>query len=207
MSDDVRSKTYDQENINQVRIDDDSESDAIPETIPLDQQDQKFEIPARVLGDEEATKRYLKTLRRQIQDKKRKEQHVDESEPLPPHVQDLYERSTKQVPKKEHKKVKRVLTKYANTFAKSPTDMGQTTWIRHDIETGDHPPVRQRPRRLRLEQRDEVQKQIKTLQEQGLIRPSTSEWASNVVLVKVLSFLSKSWKIWTQYLVVLLNLV
>ena len=68
--------TYDQENINQVRIDDESESDAIPETIPLDQQDQKFEIPARVLGDEKATKRYLKTLRRQIQDKKRKEKHL-----------------------------------------------------------------------------------------------------------------------------------
>ena len=44
--------------------------------------------------------------------------------------------------------------------------------------------MRQRPRRLRFEQRPILQQTIADLQEQKRIRPSTSEWASNVVLVK-----------------------
>ena len=44
--------------------------------------------------------------------------------------------------------------------------------------------MRQRPRRLRYEQRPVLQNTIRDQQEQGRIRPSNSEWASNVVLVR-----------------------
>ena len=171
------------ETVNELNEDEDSDVD-FPETIIPEKNDKNFEIPATVLNDKEALKRHLKMLKRQARDERRREFKIENDEGLPPHVQDLYDRAVKDVPKSEHSKVKKLIIKYANTFAKTSTDMGQTTWIKHDIETGDHSPVRQRPRRLRIEQRDEVQKQIKALQQQGLIRPSTSEWASNVVLVK-----------------------
>ena len=143
-----------------------------------------MEIPARVLQDKEATKRFLKALRRQERDRKRLETKTTDSDKLPDHVVDLYQRSVKQVPKNFHKRIHEVIAKNAGVFAKSTSDMGRTTWVKHDIDTGTHSPVRQRPRRLRHDQKEEIQKQIKNLQESGLIRPSESEWASNVVLVK-----------------------
>ena len=163
---------------------DESDFDDLPVTAPANDLGRKVEIPAHVLCDKEATKRYLKALRRQERDRKRLEEAANATEELPEHVVDLYERSIKQVPKDYHKKIHKIIAQHSRVFAKSAGDMGRTTWVRHDIDTGDHSPVRQRPRRLRHDQKSEIQKQIKNLQEAGLIRPSESEWASNVVLVK-----------------------
>ena len=171
--------------INEVEADDEeSDWDDLPENTSNEKTDRKVEIPARVLQDKEATKRYLKALRRQERDRKRLEAKPNKTEELPDHVVDLYQRSIKQVPKNFHKRIHEVIAKNAAGFAKSTSDMGRTTWVKHDIDTVNHSPVRQRPRRLRHDQKEEIQKQIKNLQESGLIRPSESEWASNVVLVK-----------------------
>ena len=171
--------------VNQVLDESGSESDVIPETLPLPKDSQrKFEIPAHVLESKEATRRYLKDLHREARDLKRRTETQHEAGDMPDHVRDLYERSIKEVPKEYHKRIHEIITKHAKGFAKSSTDMGRTTWVKHEVETGDHSPVRQRPRRLRHDQKEEMQKQIRALQENGLIRPSNSEWASNVVLVK-----------------------
>ena len=164
--------------------DEDSDFDDLPVTAPAKDLDRKIEIPAHVLCDKEATNRYLKSLRRKERDRKRLEETATTTEKMPDHVVDLYERSIKQVPKQYHKKIHQIIAQNSRVFAKSAGDMGRTMWVKHDIDTGDHSPVRQRPRRLRHDQKAEIQKQIKNLQEGGLIRPSESEWASNVVLVK-----------------------
>ena len=95
-----------------------------------------------------------------------------------------YNRTIQLIPKEYHKNVHDIFTKHAKAFSKNSADIGKTTYVKHDIDTGTNSPVRQRPRRLRIDQRPEVKKQIEALAENGLIRPSTSEWASNVVLVK-----------------------
>ena len=155
----------------------DSDSDVMPETLPTTPKENKkiYEIPEHVLQDKEATKRYLKDLRREARDVRRRVEDVNREGDLPEHVIDLYERSIREVPEKYHRKIRDVIAKHAQVFAKSSTDMGRTNWVKHDIETGEHSPVRQRARRLRHDQRDEIQKQIKALQENGLIRPSKSE--------------------------------
>jgi len=56
--------------------------------------------------------------------------------------------------------------------------------VKHHIATGDALPIRQPPRRLPLEKRKEAIQAVETLQEQGLIEPSDSLWASPVVLVR-----------------------
>ena len=71
-----------------------------------------------------------------------------------------------------------------DVFAKSDTDLGKTNVIKHDIRTGDKPPVVQRPRRIAQEQVKDLQEQIYKLRDQGTIRPSNSNWASNVLLVR-----------------------
>ena len=133
-----------EEVINAVEADDEgSESDGLPETAPADEVERKVEIPARVLRDKEATKRYLKSLRRQERDRARLEEKSHRSDKLPEHVVDLYERSIKQVPKNFHKRIHEVIAKNARVFAKSTSDMGRTTWVKHDVDTGSHSPVRQ----------------------------------------------------------------
>lgn len=54
----------------------------------------------------------------------------------------------------------------------------------HQIETQDTLRVFARPRRLDPEKTAEVKKQLGDLQDQGIIRPSSSNWASPIHLVK-----------------------
>ena len=60
-----------------VEADDEaSDSDDLPDTAPAQDSERKVEIPARVLQDPEALKRYLKALQRQERDRKRVEHDV-----------------------------------------------------------------------------------------------------------------------------------
>ena len=108
-----------------------SDFEDLPVTAPAKELDRKVEIPAHVLCDKEATKRYLKALRRQERDRKRLEDINNAPEKLPEHVVDLYERTIKQVPKDYHKKIHKIISQHSRVFAKTAGDMGRTTWVKH----------------------------------------------------------------------------
>ena len=69
-------------------------------------------------------------------------------------------------------------------FATNKTDLGRTSWVKHHINTGDEQSFKHRPYRLPQAKYDEMKRQVETLHEKGIIRPSTSNWSSNVLLVK-----------------------
>ena len=73
------------------------------------------------------------------------------------------------------------LLRYADVFEHS---LGHTNVVRHNIDTGDSPPIRQRPRRLRYAYRKETDDQIRNMLDQGVIHPSISPWASPIILVQ-----------------------
>ncbi|CAC5414217.1 unnamed protein product [Mytilus coruscus] len=56
--------------------------------------------------------------------------------------------------------------------------------VEHTINTGNHPPVRQRPRRIPLARIKDVEAEIQKMVKQDIIEPSTSPWNSNIVLLK-----------------------
>ena len=56
--------------------------------------------------------------------------------------------------------------------------------MHHKIDTGDNPPIRQRARRMPYAFCEESNKQIEDMLEKGIISPSTSPWASPIVLVR-----------------------
>ena len=62
--------------------------------------------------------------------------------------------------------------------------MGHSDVVTHKIDTGDSAPIRQYPRRLPYAYRQETQSQIKEMLDQNIIQPSSSPWASPVVLDK-----------------------
>ena len=72
---------------------------------------------------------------------------------------------------------------YDDIFSKDSSDIGKTPLITMEIETGDSPPVCQRPYNLPLKHIDWVQKELNTLEKAGVITRSVSPWASPIVIV------------------------
>ena len=72
---------------------------------------------------------------------------------------------------------------YNDIFSKDSSDIGKTPLIAMEIETGDSPPVFQRPYNLPLKHIDWVQKELDTLEKAGVITRSVSPWASPIVIV------------------------
>ena len=72
---------------------------------------------------------------------------------------------------------------YNDIFSKDSSDIGKTPLITMEIETGDSPPVCQRPYNLPLKHIVWVQKELDTLEKAGVITRSVSPWASPIVIV------------------------
>ena len=62
--------------------------------------------------------------------------------------------------------------------------MGRTNKLQHSINTGDHQPIRQQARRIPPCKREEVHELLQDMLRSKVIQPSSSPWASLVVLVK-----------------------
>ena len=103
---------------------------------------------------------------------------------LPPHLKDLYTRSTAKLQENECTALRNLITEYQDIFSKSDKDIGHTNIIQHTIDTGNVHSIRQRPRRVPLSKMAEAEAEIKSMAAQGVIEPSTSPWSSNIVLVK-----------------------
>ena len=77
---------------------------------------------------------------------------------------------------------KELCKKYEDIFSKDSTDIGRTPLVMMEIDTGNSPPISQRPFNLRLKCLDWVQKELDTL-EAGVITRSVPPWASPIVIV------------------------
>ena len=74
--------------------------------------------------------------------------------------------------------------KYPEVFSLNNEDIGHTQLVTMDIDTGDSPPVCQKPYTLPLKHYSWVQQEIETLEWAGVIKKSISPWASPIVVPK-----------------------
>ena len=72
---------------------------------------------------------------------------------------------------------------FEDIFSKSSEDIGHTPLVTMDIETGDSPPMCQKPYSLPLKHVEWVQKELEILERAGVIQRSMSPWASPIVIV------------------------
>ena len=73
---------------------------------------------------------------------------------------------------------------FADIFSNGPDDIGRTHRTQHKIKTGDAASIKQRPRRISLKLRDQVEQQKAEMIRDGVIEESTSPWCSPIVMVR-----------------------
>ena len=81
---------------------------------------------------------------------------------------------------------KTLLTEFADVFAHSADDLGRTSIVKHEIRTNESKLIRQNPRLLPISQRAVAEKE--NMLKRGVIEPSSSLWASPIVLVRKTRF-------------------
>ena len=104
--------------------------------------------------------------------------------PVHPTIQAILEATPLEEP--EHVRAfKRILLDYQHAISLDG-ELGKTSAIVHEIDTGDASPVRQQPRRLPLFAKRIVDECMQDMLKQGVIQPlpEGSEWTSPIVLVK-----------------------
>jgi len=72
---------------------------------------------------------------------------------------------------------------FSDVFSTAKQDLGRTDLVHHSINTGNQDPIKQAPRQLPIHYKQEVGNLLEEMQQQGVIEPSNSPWASPVVLV------------------------
>ncbi len=88
------------------------------------------------------------------------------------------------LPAEEREHLSSLLLSRHEGFALEEGERGETDLMQFQINTGDAPPKKQPFRRVPFAVRQEVARQLRDMQRQGVIEPSTSPWASPIVLVR-----------------------
>ena len=105
-------------------------------------------------------------------------------EEMPEHLKVVWEANESTLNAEQKRCFFEMLIKHQDVFAKSKFDLGRTNIVQHEINTGNHPPIKQAPRRLALNKREIAEKEVQSMLENGIIEPSTSPWSSPIVLVE-----------------------
>ena len=69
-------------------------------------------------------------------------------------------------------------------FAKDKNDLGRTNITKHDIDTGDTKPFKQRAYSTGPKEKQVIKEEIEKMLKKGVIKKSKSPWSSPVVLIK-----------------------
>ena len=109
---------------------------------------------------------------------------ITDSSEKPQSVLDKVSIETLGLSEEEIHKVKSLLLEHEGIFSTGDTDIGHCSFVKHHINLTDDIPFKQRHRRIPPAMIDEIRSHLEQLAATGVIRPSHSPWASNVVLVR-----------------------
>ncbi|XGW33934.1 hypothetical protein V3C99_018007 [Haemonchus contortus] len=77
-----------------------------------------------------------------------------------------------------------IVEEFNDVFAVEDRELTQTILVVHEVDNRPFLPIRQKTRTELLEARAEFKDMIKELRDRSIIKESTSDWSSPVVLVK-----------------------
>ena len=100
-------------------------------------------------------------------------------------IEDMVSRVDESVSTATKLKLKSLLKRHASVFSKSEWDrMGWTDLVTHSIDTEGHSPFRQPLRRYLPAHQEAIDKYIDDMVDSNVIKPTSSPWASNIVLAR-----------------------
>ena len=99
------------------------------------------------------------------------------------HQLDEFVRDDVQLPNEERQLLGNLRKQHHEVFCLSDWERGETNLVEMEIHTGDATPLKQAARRMPFGVRKEVAAQLRNMQMAGVIEPSSSPWASPIVLV------------------------
>ena len=86
-----------------------------------------------------------------------------------------------ELPEDQRRELKDLVRRYRDVFTDMP---GETDVIQHQIRLSDDTPIRCKPYPLPYAMREELRNEVDTMLEMGVVRPSTSPYASPIIMVK-----------------------
>ena len=88
------------------------------------------------------------------------------------------------IPRSQKEEFIEFLADSHEVFALEEGERGETSLVQLEVDTGDATPKKQRPYRTPFAVREEVAQMLKRMETEGVIQPSSSPWASPIVLVR-----------------------
>ena len=85
-----------------------------------------------------------------------------------------------ELPEDQRRVLKDLVLRYPDVFTDMP---GETDVIQHQIRLTDDTPIRCKPYPLPYAMREELRNEVDTLLEMGVVRPSTSPYASPIIIM------------------------
>ena len=105
---------------------------------------------------------------------------TEDVEPLTWHDESAEKPQNSNLTPAQEQDLERLLLEFEDVISDVP---GKTELLEHRIETGDEAPVRLRMYQTPHALRDKLREEIKEMLTNGIITPSTSEWAAPIILV------------------------
>ena len=103
---------------------------------------------------------------------------------IPSHIQCICDKLKETLDGKQADIAMEFLRKNADVFSSHDLDLGRTNLVKHKIDTGDAKPVKQQLRRQPQAYLPTIDEEVEEMLRYDLIEPSSSPWASNIILVR-----------------------
>ncbi|XP_064633653.1 uncharacterized protein LOC135491611 [Lineus longissimus] len=102
---------------------------------------------------------------------------------MPQHLSELYHKSSTDLDVPQRIKLASLLIEFQDTFSKSPSDIGKTSLVGDEINTGEAKPFRLPLRRQGFKKEQIIKEAVKDGLAWGIMEESSSPWASAPVIV------------------------
>ena len=105
-----------------------------------------------------------------------------ETSSIPEHFQTLLAKCQPLLSVKQQQEVESLVLDYKDilVFAKSKYDLERTSLFKHEINTGNTPPIKQRPRRVPFPKEKVEREEVSKMLDTGIITPSCSPCGATV---------------------------
>ena len=103
---------------------------------------------------------------------------------LPEHLKCVVETLPEHLTEIQRNEVINLVKEFSSQFSKSEFDIGRTSMTKHTIDTGNSPSFRQPLRRHPIKLLPIIDHHVEEMLKNRVIKPSVSEWCSNVVMVR-----------------------